>query len=232
MSRGGLTVLVAAFSAWFLSGDLLEAQLGRDVVRKAREQAEEKRERMLEEHAGYLEEARENSILEGYLQGDEIDKRKAAEVLQRAVLGREGGVSGDQLAKERRASVLIEEASRNLSDEARAVVASRPVVLAQAEPVSGDPAAGSGQLPNPGGVPMPTELKAKPLKDVRKRLLAEIKAQGAVHFNSTTKVMVFTDDVVVDHTGFHLECDILEIILKADSDLGMGGGRTGRNGDQ
>jgi lipopolysaccharide export system protein LptA len=220
MNRSGLSVLVLAFSAWLLSSDLLEAQFNRDIMRKTRGRAEEKRERLLQEHTEYLQKARENNILEGLLQGDEGDQRRAAEALQRAALGRDGGVSSEQLEKERQASVLIEEASRNLSEDAKRIVASRAVVVAQATPVSGDPGAPPSALPNPGGVPLPKELKPKPLSSVEKRLVAEISAEGAVHFNSTTKVMVFTDEVVVDHSSFHLECDILEIILKPEVDLG------------
>jgi hypothetical protein len=209
MNRSGPAVLLVASCAWLIAAGSLEAQMGRA-------RAEDKRESLLKEHADYLQKARANGILEDLMQQEEGGQRAAAEALQRSVLGRDGGVNSEQLEKERRASELIEVASRELSDEAKEIVASRPMVLAQADP----PVAPPPPLSNPGGVPVPKEVTAKPLPDGRKKLLAEITAEGAVHFNATTKIMVFTDEVVVDHTGFHLECDILEIILKASVELG------------
>ncbi|MEM7145880.1 MAG: LptA/OstA family protein [Verrucomicrobiota bacterium] len=214
--------MVGCLLGVLFGAEVLEAQLGRDSLRRVRERAEEKRTRLLEEHSAYLERARENRILEEYLQGDEDVGRRVAESLPASVLGRDGGVDAAQLAREREGADLIEAASRNLSEEARAIVAKRPVIVAQADPVPGVAPSAPAVLPDPGKVPMPEELKPKPL--VSKRgLLAEITAEGAVHFDAATNMMVFTEDVVVDHTGFHLECDRLEIILKPNVAIGVAG---------
>lgn len=206
----------------FVVTEAVVAQFGRDSLRRARERAEEKRTKLLEEHASYLERARENQILEGYLQEGEGVGRRRAEALPSAVLGRDAGVTIEQLAREKRGSAFIEAASENLSPEARAIVEKRSILVAQAEPISPDEAPPVPSLGvNPGKVPVPEEIKPKSLTRDR-GLLAEINAQGAVHFDAATNMMVFTDEVVVDHTGFHLECDRLEIILKANAALGAG----------
>lgn len=67
--------------------------------------------------------------------------------------------------------------------------------------------------PKEAPVPPPSD---RPVATVQKKVSADIiiECEGKAHFNNSEQIVVFEEDVVVKHPGFHIECEELEVFLK------------------
>ena len=65
--------------------------------------------------------------------------------------------------------------------------------------------------------PVP-EPDSKPLVSLTKEIKTDIviECEGQAYFNSAEQIVVFEEDVVVKHPGFHIECEELEVFLKGN----------------
>ncbi|MEZ5323494.1 MAG: hypothetical protein R3F19_00290 [Verrucomicrobiales bacterium] len=70
---------------------------------------------------------------------------------------------------------------------------------------------------NAADAPTP-EPDTKPVASVTKDIKTDIviEAEGQAYFNSEEQIVVFQEDVVVNHPGFHIECEELEVFLKGN----------------
>ena len=62
------------------------------------------------------------------------------------------------------------------------------------------------------------EPDTKPVVSVTREIKTDIviECEGQAYFNSAEQIVVFEEDVVVKHPGFHIECEELEVFLKGN----------------
>ncbi|MGK0184264.1 MAG: lipopolysaccharide export system protein LptA [Verrucomicrobiales bacterium] len=70
--------------------------------------------------------------------------------------------------------------------------------------------------PKEAPVPQPD---SRPVASVKKKEAKSdiiIECEGQAYFNNKEQIVVFQQDVVVNHPGFHIECEELEVFLKGN----------------
>ncbi len=116
-----------------------------------------------------------------------------------------------EAAARKRAEAQLESAREGLSDEAKLLMAlpvgNTPEVRPPAVPVR--PAGFENAQPTQ---PERVEIAPKPVTN-----RVRITAAGAAEFDSRTGIAIFTEDVIVEHPGFYLECDVLEVHMSQEA---------------
>lgn len=102
----------------------------------------------------------------------------------------------------------------------------KPAVKAPAGALPGD------DLPKPvlDKEPQPVIPPPKQLQPAKENY-TEINAKGGAFFHASQKIIVFKNDVQVDHEVFDLNCDQLEVFLYKDVKIGAGDSKNGEGND-
>ena len=242
MNRG-IFCIISVFALGF--APLLEAD-GQGSRRGFGEFNKTTRERLAKEAQQKLQDAKTRAAAEEALrQAEELARSEEAKRLEE--LAREA-IEEAELKPEEKAQVeaaikMIEKTLENVSGEAAKII-SEPdrfayldAPVAAPPPRSGTPAvaprkAGAApegalpgdEFPEPVIIVEPQPLLPPPRPITPKtEEYTRIDAKGGAYFHASEKIIVFQDDVAVDHKIFDLNCDQLEIFLYKDVKIGSGG---------
>ena len=123
--------------------------------------------------------------------------------------------TAEELADKRKYEEQLARAKENLSDEGKVRVAT-----AIAAPPTGEAPPIAPALPVDPVKPANFD-RARPKQPEKVDIAPEedkdqvkINSSGAAEFDSTTGIAIFTQDVVVTHPGFYMECDELEVHMR------------------
>ncbi len=207
-------------------------------------------ERAIKEVEERLQDAQTRSAAEEALRrAEELarseDAKRLVELARKAI--EEAELKPEEKARVEAATKMIEKSVENVSEEASKIIhaedrfadlgAPTPLAAAAAPaPAIETPeaaprtpgAAPEGALPGddfpePVIIVEPQPLLPPPLPITpAQQNYTRIDAKGGAYFHASEKVVVFQDDVQVDHKIFDLSCDKLEIFLYKDVKIGSG----------